>query len=108
MLTAHLDVLDRFQEASVLVAVDVHRAGAADASRQERRKVSVPSTSFLILMSASEDHRSAGIEIDARSYPAGDSRRCRIPAIDLEIAHALGAPGAEGLAGTDFSSLPER
>ena len=54
-------------------------------SRQERRKVSVASCSFLILIKRVEDHRTAGVEIDMIGVEARIAMIVRRPAIDAEL-----------------------
>ena len=60
-------------------------------SRQDRRKVKVGSISFLILISASRHHRSAGIQIDFVGISPRIFAIIRIPAINLEFPDTFSA-----------------
>ena len=67
-------------------------------SRQERRKVSVGSISFLILISASRTIGPQRGEVDVVGVDARVLAVVRVPAIDLEGAHAASRRRARGSA----------
>ena len=68
-------------------------------SRQERRKVSVESTLFLIQNERVENHRAAIVEIDLEGIDMRAASRIRVVSIDLERLDAR-------CAGRDRPGLP--
>ena len=63
-------------------------------SRQERRKLKVGSISFLILISASENHRTAAVHVDFVGVEARILARIGVEAVDLEDAARAWRPPA--------------
>ena len=93
MRTAPFTSVDRLEAGERVAAVDVHRAGAADAlaagAAEGQRRIDL----VLDLDQRVQDHRPAGVEIDLVGVGARVLPVVRVPAIDAELAHAFRTGG---------------
>src|SRR5690606_14272361 len=84
-------VLDRAGAGQGVGAVDVHRARAADALAAGTAEGQGRVDLVLDLDQRVQDHRPAAVQVDLVGVGARILGAVRVPAVDLEGAHAAGA-----------------